>query len=311
MKRVHKTIYSHVRPASTEPVHWIGVKILHQSSNETSRARTFLQDLLHCRLRSSYKNQLAYMSRQLFYKIWNPYLIKNCTPIKSCADPVYVSKMCREANLHVGKIIRLSLKWAWSLLQDDGLDLQIIYLVRDPRATFASRAHVSFCHDVTCKDPKKVCELIEDDLMVASKMQEAFPHRFKLIQYERFNRNAERSLLDLMMFLGFSSLSQKQLDLLYPKTLKPDDPFVTNKNSSTMVDRWRTKTDFANVQAVQEACAKPISMLGLRVFQCHKSTSLQIHNSNVKHEEIIGSAPDSRRLGILEAPVIQRKKPTL
>ncbi|XP_068229179.1 carbohydrate sulfotransferase 5-like [Palaemon carinicauda] len=257
---VPNTFYSY------EPLHWMGVQILHRKNRETSRAIKFLHNLLYCRL-DSFMMQITYRSYYTFDKKWNPYLMKKCEPLGTCFNPAYVSKVCLEANMHFGKVLRLSLKFAWALLQDDELDLQIIYLARDPRASLASRKRAKFCTDTTCGDATKVCDMLEDDLHVASKMLEEYPEKFKLVQYERFSIDAEQGLKDLMLFLGFPSLSQMQMDLLHPKTLGREDLFGMQKNSSMMIDRWRTNTDFTSVSGSQLACAKPLFMLGLRIFK--------------------------------------------
>ncbi|XP_064120846.1 carbohydrate sulfotransferase 5-like [Macrobrachium nipponense] len=197
--------------------------------------------------------------------MYNAYLSKNCKKTSLCAKTAFINEVCKRANIHTIKLLRLSLKWAWPLLQDDDLDLRIIYLARDPRAVLESRSKVNWCHDKTCKDPKTVCKLLDDDLQEAKKMMQQFPEKFKFIQYEKVSDDLVNSLKDIMAFAGLG-VTDRQMKIIGRKKGNPNEPFITRKNSRNQVNRWRKKADFRQIWTFQRECLKPLSQLGLRIF---------------------------------------------
>ncbi|XP_064121362.1 carbohydrate sulfotransferase 5-like [Macrobrachium nipponense] len=251
---------------STEPLRWWREVILHKNDSKTKAAFDFLHDLLHCQVHPGYLKQVTSLKNFRYYMQWNSYFSRSCIPLDACTNTTFISNMCMTANIHVVKVIRLSLKWAWHLLHDEDLDIQMIYLARDPRAVLSSRSRRIFCKDDTCKDPETVCRLLEDDLSEVRKLLQRFPKRFRFIQYERIFEDAKTGLEDLMTFVGLP-VSEAQLELLHPSTTDPDGPFAINKDAKSQVNRWRTMNEYERVLRYQTACLRPISVLGLRAFK--------------------------------------------
>ncbi|XP_068229180.1 carbohydrate sulfotransferase 5-like [Palaemon carinicauda] len=251
---------------STEPLRWWREVILHKNDSKSNAAFQFLNDLLHCHVHPGYTKQVTSLRNFQYYMRWNSYFSKRCVPLDACTNTTFISDMCKTANIHIAKVIRLSLKWAWRLLYAEDLDIQIIYLARDPRAVLSSRSRRIFCKDDTCKDPDTVCKLLEEDLIEVEKMSQRFPKRFKFVQYERIFEDARAGLEDLMSFVNLP-VSEAQLQLLHPTLTDPDAPFAINKDAKSQVDRWRTTNGFEKVARYQRACLRPISALGLRVFE--------------------------------------------
>ncbi|XP_068229666.1 carbohydrate sulfotransferase 1-like [Palaemon carinicauda] len=163
-------------------------------------------------------------------------------------------------------VIRLPLKWARPLLNDETLDIQIIYLVRDPRAVMMSRLKYPWwCQDKSCSDTETVCDILKENLKVADELQEMFPGKFKVYQYERINKNPNRGLREIMTFLNLP-VSQAQLDTLKPNITEQDNFYGIRKNATAMVDEWRSQNPFEIIRYIQETCAEVISKQGLRFF---------------------------------------------
>ncbi|XP_066990518.1 carbohydrate sulfotransferase 5-like [Macrobrachium rosenbergii] len=251
---------------STEPLRWWREVILHKNDSKTKAAFEFLHDLLHCQVHPGYIKQVTSLKNFPYYMQWNSYFSQSCVPLDACTNTTFISNMCMTANIHVVKVVRLSLKWAWRLLHDEDLDIKMIYLARDPRAVLSSRSRRIFCKDDTCKDPDTVCRLLEEDLNEVKKMLQRFPKRFRFIQYERIFEDAKTGLENLMTFVSLP-VSEAQLELLHPNTTDPDGPFAINKDAKWQVNRWRTMNEYERVLRYQTACLRPISELGLRVFE--------------------------------------------
>ncbi|XP_068230146.1 carbohydrate sulfotransferase 4-like [Palaemon carinicauda] len=256
---VHDTFYS------TEPLHYWRVKILHENNTETNLARAFLHQLLYCRVSRHFQTQIDYMSRQDFYMRWNTFFSRRCKPMRLCGRRKFVNHMCRRAHIHVVKVLRLSLKWAWSLLEDNGLNLKIIYVARDPRAVLLSRDRVGWCISDTCRNPDVVCSLLEEDIKQAEKMAQSFPEKFKFMQYEKINQNPEGSLRNIMSFLNMST-SESQLRLLSPASTNPDSLYSTRKDPRVQSARWRESASYQTIRTIQKSCANPIATMGLQMF---------------------------------------------
>ncbi|KAK7087058.1 hypothetical protein SK128_007231 [Halocaridina rubra] len=250
---------------SNEPLHYWKVNFLYEDNTETLFARNYLHDLLRCHLDQEYQQQLNYMSRQKYYMKWNGYLFKQCKKKMSCADSAFINEVCKQADLHLAKVLRLSLKWVRPLLQDERLDLRVIYVVRDPRAVLLSRERVDWCQTLSCSNPVMVCELLQEDLKQIQSLSKNFPDKFKFLQYENITTDPEGSLRDMMAFLDLP-VSESQMRLLRPTSVSPDSLYSTRKDAKTQSERWRTISDYQNMLYYQRSCEGPIKTLGLRMF---------------------------------------------
>ena len=68
-----------------------------------------------------------------------------------CHDGRFLDEACRMHPIHVMKTVRLTMRSAQELLASEDLaDLQVIFLVRDPRATVTSRMKTDWCIEPTC-----------------------------------------------------------------------------------------------------------------------------------------------------------------
>ncbi|XP_068229175.1 carbohydrate sulfotransferase 1-like [Palaemon carinicauda] len=251
---------------SIEPLYsWKNV-INSENNSATSSAQEFLHDLMHCRVQQKYMKQLFTLIWNPYYRDWNRYYTRKCRQLEACGNVTLLTQMCQEARIHVAKVVRLSLRWAWRLLEDENLDLKIVYLGRDPRAVLASRSFRGFCKQPSCNHPQTVCELLQDDLEVAAEMIRKYPHKFQYLQYEDIATDPLTGLGDLMAFVGLP-VSDKQLELLNPSDLDPYSPYGISKISELEVNKWRKLNNYSSVFKYQEACTIPICMMGLRIFR--------------------------------------------
>ncbi|XP_063592841.1 carbohydrate sulfotransferase 3-like [Penaeus indicus] len=164
---------------SYEPLHMYGVKVMDQDDARTRSALALMKDLLLCRL-DSHSDQVFYMGRCDFYLSQNVYLRDRCLrgdrndKQSPCRNASHVAGVCRSADMNVIKVLRLSLQFARPLLEDDDLDVQIIYMARDPRAVLSSRIKAFWCTGI-CSDPQTMCPLLEGDLKEAALLSKEYP----------------------------------------------------------------------------------------------------------------------------------------
>ncbi|XP_042891250.1 carbohydrate sulfotransferase 5-like [Penaeus japonicus] len=249
---------------SYEPLHKYKVHVLHRDRNDTRAAVKLLRDVLRCRL-LRHQDQVSYMAHQKWYLRENTFLNKYCKPSRACSSTAIVGKVCRMASLHVAKVLRLSLRWARPLLEDEDLDVQVIYMVRDPRAVLSSRARVSWCTSSTCGGHQTVCSLLEKDLNEAAALLQEYPNRFMFVQYEEMCQNMSAALADIMDFLGLpvTNAQKKMLNYEAPST----NSHTIAKNSFLQAQLWRNMTSYSDIVVpVQKYCRASLEKLSLRIF---------------------------------------------
>ncbi|XP_069945448.1 uncharacterized protein [Cherax quadricarinatus] len=221
----------------------------------------------------------------------------------SCSNPAFVSQVCRSSSLHVVKVLRLGLEWVLPLLEEASLDLQVVYLVRDPRAVLSSRARVSWCSARSCRDPAYLCSHLHQDLLLLPHLRQLYPHRFRMVLYESFLEEIETSVTELFSFLRLP-VSEKRLLLLSisrqgsslqdsaQDNLKSGQDnfrsaqeashargtYGTTRNLKYQARLWRFRTPFREVLNYQTHCHDVLRLLGLRIY-----TSARIYSMHRLH----------------------------
>ncbi|XP_042223367.1 carbohydrate sulfotransferase 5-like isoform X2 [Homarus americanus] len=314
---VQDTFYSY------EPLHPWKIKVLYDDDNTTQAAVTFLKDLFHCRL-EQHEQQVSYMASQHWYLRSNTRLASHChyqqgdkpeqqqqqgdkpkqeehqqkqqgehqerqqqeetSSSSSCFNASFVSQLCRSSRLHVAKVLRLGLQWVVPLLEEK-LDLQVVYLVRDPRAVLSSRERVSWCSSPTCRDPAYMCPHLYHDLLLLPQLRHLYPDRFKMVLYESLLKDINASLRELYSFLRLP-LPEKRLLLLTASSqgspLKRLDQVSSHARgtygTTRMLDSqaylWRFWTPYKKMVTYQTHCSRVIRFLRLRLF----TSSTQYHS---------------------------------
>nr|XP_045602656.1 uncharacterized protein LOC123760893 [Procambarus clarkii] len=302
---VQDTFYSY------EPLHQWKIKVLRANDSSTHAAITLLSDLFHCRL-ERHQDQVAYMAQQHWYLRWNTRLASRCRyphqdhqqqpptgqqesqPLlshrqdeerSSCSNVTLVSKVCRASSLHVAKVVRLGLEWVLPLLQEETLDLQVVYLVRDPRAVLRSRTRVSWCRSRECRDPASYCSSLHHDLLLLPRLRHLFPHSFKMVLYESLLEDIDTSVRELFAFLHLP-VPEKRLLMLsvssqgsaltgsdhgrltsaHESESHAGGTYGTTRNLKYQARMWRFKTPFREMQSYQTPCRHALRLLGLRLF---------------------------------------------
>lgn len=75
--------------------------------------------------------------------------------------------------------IRLRLSWVYRLLAESDLQLKVAFLLRDPRASIASRKRLGWSEGA-----RELCPRIEEDLAHVEELKTRFPERFFFLKYE-------------------------------------------------------------------------------------------------------------------------------
>lgn len=122
---------------------------------------------------------------------------------------------------------------------------QVVYLVRDPRATMNSRLlSVDWCNkSADCIDPARLCADLQNDLDAYEQLSTLHPGRMSLIKYEALARDPHAAFRQVFEFAGLF-YTRRIGEVVERHTSRDDDhPWSTVRKSAERVDRWQTKLD--------------------------------------------------------------------
>lgn len=164
-----------------EPLGNIGDRKLQQ--NESNPFLNILLDLLHCDFKSA-EPFLAALKDQVF-PLENSHALRNHCFGEQCYNPRFLENLCHLYQNVVAKVVRLELKYADWLLKADK-ELQVVYLIRDPRAIVNSRKHPDIigCCSIT---PDCSTKVLCGDMKRAYRVSEILRHKYrKRFHVQRF-----------------------------------------------------------------------------------------------------------------------------
>ena len=99
-----------------------------------------------------------------------------------CYDPEFLSQFCSLFPFQSMKTVRLRLNLTKQIINDPSLNVQVLLLVRDPRATLQSRKHRTWCPGkADCDQPENLCNDLEKDFYAAQELMRAHPDRIRYL----------------------------------------------------------------------------------------------------------------------------------
>lgn len=202
-------------------------------------------------------------------------------------------RACHTYSHVVLKEVRFfELESLYPLLQDPGLDLRIVHLVRDPRAVLRSReeSSKSFTSDsalvlelrnVSAADVQYhvMQEICRSHVRIKERALHTPPPflegRYKLVRYEDLARNPLEEISSIYEFVGLEMTTALQ-DWIYQVThgkgkgTKKEAFKITSRNAVDVSHAWRTMLSHSKVRRVQDVCRGAMSMLGYRTVNNDK-----------------------------------------
>ena len=78
------------------------------------------------------------------------------------------------------KTVRLRLNLTREIIEDSSLNVQVLLLIRDPRATLQSRKHRKWCPGKPdCDQPELLCSDLVNDYYAAQQLMKEHPKRIR------------------------------------------------------------------------------------------------------------------------------------
>ena len=186
-----------------------------------------------------------------------------------CLSQDYLNLVCPLYPIRLIKTVRMRVRATEELLRNAD-NVQVIVLVRDPRAVFSSRRSgnvLSWCNKEPCSDPRVSCQHLSDDIRASYELQEKYPGKIKLVRYEDLSLAPEETARQLLEFLNlpWHEAIGDFIDTHTKTDLKRRDEYGTIRNSTAAVSAWKQSLGYQTVSLVQAECREPMSDLGYRL----------------------------------------------
>lgn len=144
------------------------------SNRNGSDAITFLKEICHCR----FPRQPEVFERLISMQIQDMEMKILCEVDQElCSSPTTYETFCSVAKVGLVRVVALALPASLPLLEDDALDARLIHLVRDPRASIASKRRISSVIHEEELNTSLVCQRYRKDLVAATQLQRQYPDR--------------------------------------------------------------------------------------------------------------------------------------
>ncbi|XP_072286393.1 carbohydrate sulfotransferase 6-like [Pyxicephalus adspersus] len=191
-----------------------------------------------------------------------------------------MAEACTKYSHVVMKTVRIfDLSVLLPLFRDPALDLRILHLVRDPRAVASSRKYFSLSVDdrivlkgfignnniASTQVMEKICNA---QLAINKLAMAAVPvlhDRYMLIRHEDLALEPVKNVKDIYEFVGLkmSDDMERWIHNITHGEDKEKRGFMTfSRQSSKVVQKWRTTMDFKNVKEIQHVCKDAMEHFG-------------------------------------------------
>lgn len=192
-----------------------------------------------------------------------------------CYQPDFISETCSTFPIQLVKEVRFRVKELAKLLEDDltTKDWKVVYLVRDPRGTMASRAKSDWCMaDRLCRNATVLCKETKDDIKWIKRLQNKNPEHHYLLKFEDFAADVDSEVEKLFNFLDIpvaDSVSEflnnharidetpKESELYSDKILE----FSITKNSKNVPTAWRSQLSANKIEKINKVCKPVLNLL--------------------------------------------------
>lgn len=181
------------------------------------------------------------------------------------------------------KVVRVRLALAERLITNRKLNVKLILLVRDPRATIQSRKHREWCPgQPDCDNSAILCNDMVSDYDAAIEFTKKYPDKFKAIRYEDLSLEPFKMTKKILEFFGlpFDPAVEEFLD----SHTRADIGGVSStfRDSKTAPFHWMRDLTFDEIEQIQLNCAKAMDLWGYMEADDEESLLTSIFNPLLK-----------------------------
>lgn len=180
-----------------------------------------------------------------------------------CWKPEFLNRFCSLFPFQSIKTVRLRLNLTRQLVENPGLNVRVLLLIRDPRGTMQSRKHRDWCPgNPDCEDPARLCRDLVADHRALMGLQDHFPGRYKVFRYEDFSMNPQENTKEVFEFFGLSVHSTVTAFLDSHTKANKGGVSSTFRDSKTAPFKWRERLTMEEVRRIQEPCREAMDLWG-------------------------------------------------
>lgn len=260
----HPAVFHHFEPFS-----YLGVRQV-RSGRDAFQAQQLLHRLLDCQFngQDEYLNYShEHPSEMVGHNkgVWDA--CKNGPNVNSCFNATFLSQACQMFPIQLVKTVRLRLNLTQLFLNDEKMNIKVIFLVRDPRAIMSSRYNsVSWCSDKPdCSSPEILCSDLQGDLKVATALSQIYPDRFMRVKYEDLATAPHQEIRRLMTFLGMEYSADIAAFVQEHTQEELNSPWSIKRKSSDRISLWKKQLPLQEVHTIQNACESVLKTLNYEV----------------------------------------------
>uniref|UniRef100_A0A0P4W6U7 Uncharacterized protein n=1 Tax=Scylla olivacea TaxID=85551 RepID=A0A0P4W6U7_SCYOL len=229
----------------------------------------YLGEVFSCTFSDDFENWLK--GKGLFFQHFNEQARKCLAQKKkkkdACLKAMNLRTLCAASPVLVVKVVRARLAWLHNMLEDSLINLKVLHLTRDPRASLRSIA--TFGWD---SNPNSRCAELENDLLTYERMRQAFPDKVLQVRYERLCLHPTEVTRDMFRFLLDNATLPAAVTAYVQQHLlsgtSKNGTMTTFKNSSEEFQAWRFKIKEKQLMAIEaeSACQRAIRHMGHAIF---------------------------------------------
>ncbi|XP_045131714.1 carbohydrate sulfotransferase 1-like isoform X2 [Portunus trituberculatus] len=256
----HPAVFNHYEPFSP-----LGVRQV-RSGREAFQSQQLLHRLMDCQYtgQDEYLNYTRSHAEDMLGHnkgIWDP--CHRGPNFNTCFNSSFLSQACQMFPIQLVKTVRLRLNLTQLFLNDERMNVKVVFLVRDPRATMSSRySSVSWCNDnPDCSSPEVLCSDLQGDLKVATALGQLYPQRFKMLKYEDLATDPQTVIKNLMDFLGLEYSVETAQFVKENTEQDVNSPWSIKRKSSDRVNLWKKQLPLQEIHTIQNACESVLKTL--------------------------------------------------
>lgn len=180
-----------------------------------------------------------------------------------CWQPDFLNEFCKLFPFQSMKSVRLRLRLAEELLEDESLNVKVILLVRDPRGTLQSRKHREWCPgEPDCDQPSYLCSDMVSDYSAAIRLKKLYPSKFRALRYEDLSLDPYQITQDILHFMGLSFHPSVKDFLDSHTTVNVGGVSSTYRNSKSTAFHWKSDLNYTEIQYIEDSCSEAMKLWG-------------------------------------------------
>ena len=151
-------------------------------------------------------------------------------------------------------------------------NLQIILLVRDPRAVMNSR-WANWCgNKPQCNITSQYCSELKEDVIQSLSLAKKYPGKIRIVRFEDFIANKSQVLSKALEFLGQTNVIIQQIESFFenvknfpPRILAEmakSGEYSYKRDSDKVPRKWLDKLSETAAESIQDQCSEVMNLLG-------------------------------------------------